>query len=116
MRHALAAIIFAVLAAIPIFEGARDDIRSFVFENFMPDAGERIAEYFAGFVDNAGSLTTIGNLKRGNTAISTRRPPLRPARAVRITIRPRPSTSELPSRARLATLRRKFGSHPGNVG
>ncbi len=56
----LAAIGFAVLAAFPVFEGAREDIHSFVFENFMPDTGERFAEYFDGFVDNAGRLTTIG--------------------------------------------------------
>ncbi len=56
----LAAIVFAVLAAFPVFEGAREDIHSLVFENFMPDTGERIAEYFDGFVDNAGRLTTIG--------------------------------------------------------
>jgi membrane protein len=56
----LAAIAFAVLAAFPVFEGAREDIHSFVFENFMPDTGERFAEYFDGFVDNAGRLTTIG--------------------------------------------------------
>ncbi len=56
----LAAIAFTVLAAFPVFEGAREDIHSFVFENFMPHTGERIAEYFDGFVDNAGRLTTIG--------------------------------------------------------
>jgi membrane protein len=56
----LAAIAFAVLAAVPVFEGAREDIYGFVFENFMPNTGERIAEHFDGFVDNAGRLTTIG--------------------------------------------------------
>jgi membrane protein len=56
----LAAIAFTVLAAVPVFEGAREDIHRFVFENFMPHTGERIAEYFDGFVDNAGRLTTIG--------------------------------------------------------
>jgi membrane protein len=56
----LAAIAFSVLAAFPVFEGAREDIHRFVFENFMPHTGERIAEYFEGFVDNAGKLTTIG--------------------------------------------------------
>jgi membrane protein len=60
----LAAIAVAVLAAFPVFEGAREDINSFVFENFMPHTGEEIAEeiaeYFDGFIDNAGRLTNIG--------------------------------------------------------
>ncbi len=56
----LAAIAFAVRAAFPEFEGARERIHSLDFENFMPDPGERFAEYFDGFVDNAGRLTTIG--------------------------------------------------------
>ncbi len=56
----LAAIAFAVLAAVPVFEGAREGINSFVFENFVPDTGEQIAEYFDDFVDNAGRLKTIG--------------------------------------------------------
>ena len=57
----LAAIAFAVLAAVPVFEGAREGINSFVFENFVPDTGEQIAEYFDSFVNNAGRLTIIGN-------------------------------------------------------
>ena len=56
----LAAIMFAVLAAVPLFEGARDSINSFVFENFVPDTGEQIAAYFDAFVDNAGRLKAIG--------------------------------------------------------
>ena len=56
----LAAIAFAVLPAVPVFEGAREGINSFVFENFVPDTGEQIAEYFDSFVNNAGRLTTIG--------------------------------------------------------
>ncbi len=56
----LAAIAFAVLAVFPVFEGVREEIQAFVFNNFVPDTGERLAEHFDGFVDNAGSLTTVG--------------------------------------------------------
>lgn len=56
----LAAIWVAIMAVFPVFEGLRRIIRTFVFENFIPDTGEQIAEYFEFFVNNADSLTTIG--------------------------------------------------------
>ncbi len=56
----LAAIAFAVLAVFPVFEGVREEIQAFVFNNFVPDTGERLAEHFDAFVDNAGDLTTVG--------------------------------------------------------
>ncbi|MCH7486920.1 MAG: YihY family inner membrane protein [Proteobacteria bacterium] len=56
----LAAIAFAVLAVFPVFEGVREEIQAFVFKNFMPDTGERLADTFDGFVNNAGGLTTVG--------------------------------------------------------
>ena len=56
----LAAIAFAVLAAVPLFEGVREEIQAFVFKNFVPDTGERLVEHFNGFVDNAEDLTTVG--------------------------------------------------------
>ena len=36
----LAAIAVTVLAAFPVFEGAREGIHGFIFANFMPDTGE----------------------------------------------------------------------------
>ena len=56
----LTAIGFAILAVFPVFEGVREEIQAFVFKNFVPDTGERLAEHFDGFVDNAGGLTTVG--------------------------------------------------------
>ena len=56
----LAAIAFAILAVFPLFEGVRGEIQAFVFNNFVPDTGERLAEHFDGFVDNAGRLTSVG--------------------------------------------------------
>ncbi len=56
----LAAIGFAVLAVFPVFEDVREEIQAFVFKNFMPETGERLADYFNGFVKNAGSLTAVG--------------------------------------------------------
>ena len=56
----MAAIAFAILAVFPVFEGVREEIQAFVFENFVPDTGERLAEHFDGFVDNARGLTTVG--------------------------------------------------------
>ena len=59
-------IAFAILAVFPVFEGAREEIQAFVFDNFVPDTGERLAEHFDGFVDNAGGLTTVGIGHRPN--------------------------------------------------
>jgi membrane protein len=56
----LAAIVFAVLAAVPLFDGVRESINGFVFDNFVPDTGEQIAAAFDGFVDNAGELKALG--------------------------------------------------------
>ncbi len=56
----LAAIVFAVLAAVPLFDGARESINGFVFDNFVPHTGEQIAATFDGFVDNAGELKALG--------------------------------------------------------
>ncbi len=56
----IAAIGFAIIAAVPVFEDSREGINSFVFDNFVPDTGEQITEHFDDFVDNAERLTTIG--------------------------------------------------------
>ena len=56
----LAAIGFAVLTVIPVFEDLREEVYVFVFNIFMPETGERLADYFDGFVKNAGSLTAVG--------------------------------------------------------
>ncbi len=56
----LAAIGFAVLTVIPVFEDVREEVNVFVIDIFMPETGERLADYFDGFVKNAGSLTAVG--------------------------------------------------------
>ena len=56
----LAAIVFAVLAAVPVFEGAHERINQFLFENLLPDTGKQVVAYFDSFVANAGELKAVG--------------------------------------------------------
>ena len=56
----LMAIVFAVLAAVPALEGFREHVQAFMFDNLMPDSSNAFAEYFDGFVANAGKMTGFG--------------------------------------------------------
>ncbi len=56
----LVAIVFAVLAAVPALEGFREELQGFVFANLMPDSGDTFADYFDGFIANAGKMTGFG--------------------------------------------------------
>ncbi len=56
----MVAIVFAVLAAVPALEGFRVDLQDFVYANLMPDSGDTFAEYFDGFIANAGKMTGFG--------------------------------------------------------
>ncbi|MEE8393056.1 MAG: YihY family inner membrane protein [Rhodospirillales bacterium] len=65
----IAAISFAILSVIPFFKDIRAEINDMVFNNFLPDTGEQVAEYFNIFVDNAGSMTTLGLAVLAVTAV-----------------------------------------------
>jgi membrane protein len=51
---------FAMLSAIPAFQGMDDRIQAFVFSNFVPSTGSAVQEYLRGFVGQARQLTWIG--------------------------------------------------------
>lgn len=52
--------VFGILSAFPVFEGWSQQLRVFVFTNFVPAAGESIDAYLGQFADNASRLTSVG--------------------------------------------------------
>lgn len=51
---------FAMLSAIPAFQGAGEQIQHFVFHNFVPSSGETVQEYLREFTTQARKLTWVG--------------------------------------------------------
>lgn len=51
---------FAVLSAVPAFQGTGEQIQAFIFHNFVPSAGEALQEYLRNFTTQARQLTWIG--------------------------------------------------------
>jgi len=54
------AIVFAVLAQVPMLEGFRHELQDFIFANLMPDTGGKVGEYFDGFIASAGKMKRFG--------------------------------------------------------
>ncbi|MET1078828.1 MAG: virulence factor BrkB family protein [Pseudomonas sp.] len=51
---------FAMLSAIPAFQGVGEQIQSFVFRNFVPSSGETVQQYLSSFTSQARQLTWVG--------------------------------------------------------
>jgi membrane protein len=51
---------FAMLSAVPAFQGTGEQIQTFIFRNFVPSAGEMVQEYLRNFTAQARQLTWIG--------------------------------------------------------
>ncbi|MNM69740.1 ribonuclease BN [compost metagenome] len=51
---------FAMLSAIPAFEGMGERIQVFVFRHFVPSTGEAVEEYLRSFTTQARHLTWLG--------------------------------------------------------
>lgn len=51
---------FAMLSAIPAFQGIGEEIQAFIFHNFVPSSGETVQEYLKGFTAQARQLTWVG--------------------------------------------------------
>ncbi|SIS54065.1 virulence factor BrkB family protein [Neptunomonas antarctica] len=51
---------FAMLAAIPTFQGVGEQVQSWVFSNFVPATGAVIQDYLKDFINQAQKLTAIG--------------------------------------------------------
>lgn len=62
--------VFAMFSVFPVFAGARDTLLSFVFNNFVPAAGEKLEQALRSFADNASSLTGISILVMLFSALS----------------------------------------------
>jgi len=66
----LTAAILGILAAFPVFAPWRDKITGWVFENFVPAAGDTIQGYITEFANNASKATAIGILVLLFSAVS----------------------------------------------
>ncbi|PAU57418.1 virulence factor BrkB family protein [Pseudomonas indica] len=51
---------FAMLSAIPAFQGMSEEIQGFIFRNFVPSTGVTVQEYLRAFTAQARQLTWIG--------------------------------------------------------
>lgn len=62
--------VFAMFSAFPVFAGARTMLVDFVFDNFVPAAGETVQKAIQSFADNASRLTGISILVMLFSALS----------------------------------------------
>jgi membrane protein len=62
--------VFAIFSVFPVFAGARDTLIAFVFDNFVPAAGEKLQSTLQSFADNASGLTGISVLVMLFSALS----------------------------------------------
>jgi len=62
--------VFAMFSAFPVFAGARTTLVDFVFDNFVPAAGETVQKAIQSFADNASRLTGISILVMLFSALS----------------------------------------------
>ena len=62
--------VFAMFSVFPVFQPARDTLVDFVFDNFVPSAGEAVQNAMLGFAANASKLTGISILVMLFSALS----------------------------------------------
>lgn len=62
--------VFAMFSVFPVFAPARDMLLSFVFNNFVPAAGEKLQRALESFASNASGLTGISILVMLFSALS----------------------------------------------
>lgn len=51
---------YAMLAAVPSFQGAGEQLQGWIFENFVPATGAVVQEYLSSFAAQARKLTAVG--------------------------------------------------------
>jgi len=61
---------FAIVSAIPTFEGMGERIQLFIFHNFVPSTGEAVETYLRAFIVQARHLTWLGVAFLAVTAFS----------------------------------------------
>ena len=65
----LTAVLLSALASFPAFEGVGEQIKQFIFSNFVPTAGDAISAALDSFVENTSKMTTVGALALFVTAL-----------------------------------------------
>ena len=55
----LIVVMFSVMTAFPLFAELQDNIEQFVYQNFVPAAGDVVKEYLTGFVANASKMSAV---------------------------------------------------------
>lgn len=65
----LGAIAFAILKAFPVFDNIQDQIKSLLFQNFLPESVDGAQTYFDQFIGQTEGLTAIGIVVLAVTAI-----------------------------------------------
>jgi membrane protein len=55
-------VFFTIMSAFPAFAAIRGQLESFIFNNFVPHAGDVVQEYMTEFVGNASKMGAIGIL------------------------------------------------------
>ena len=56
----LMAVVVGVVSAFPVFDYGVNQLQDFIFENFVPAAGDVVREYLDRFVENSAGLTSTG--------------------------------------------------------
>lgn len=56
----LIAVIFALFSAFPMFSDVSVQLKNFVFNNFVPAAGDTVQSYLEQFVANVSKMTAVG--------------------------------------------------------
>lgn len=58
----LLAVIFGIVSAFPVFAQWSQQLKSFIFGNFLPSASEQVESYLNTFLDSASNLTLPGTV------------------------------------------------------
>lgn len=60
---------YAILAAVPSFQGVGEELQGWVFSNFVPTTGAVVQDYLSNFANQARQLTAVGVAVLAATAI-----------------------------------------------
>lgn len=58
----LTAVVIGVISAFPVFDSGVERLQDFIFNNFVPAAGDIVQQYVDQFVERSGELTGAGTL------------------------------------------------------